>query len=85
MWNVFSVQPRMRVWSRSMILDLPCLRLSIFSRIMSTVTPRMLAKNKMPPNVMTAPIPRSPHRMALECVPGSAMNVHASHALSGNM
>mmetsp|Transcript_61273 Transcript_61273/g.172776 ORF Transcript_61273/g.172776 Transcript_61273/m.172776 type:complete len:270 (+) Transcript_61273:541-1350(+) len=82
MWVVFSVHPSINVWSFSMILDLPCRMLSIFSRIMSTVTPRIDAKKRMPHSAMALPTIRSHLLYAFACVPGSAMNVHASQSAS---
>mmetsp|Transcript_58915 Transcript_58915/g.103104 ORF Transcript_58915/g.103104 Transcript_58915/m.103104 type:complete len:243 (-) Transcript_58915:288-1016(-) len=75
---VLSVNPKIKQCSLSMTLERPCLRLSIFSRITSTTTPRMDAKKMMPPTVMMAPTTRCSGMKSLECVPGSAMNVHAS-------
>mmetsp|Transcript_14486 Transcript_14486/g.32950 ORF Transcript_14486/g.32950 Transcript_14486/m.32950 type:complete len:223 (+) Transcript_14486:1313-1981(+) len=84
MWKVFSVQPRISVWPVSMILDFPCLKLSIFSRMMSTVTPRMEAKNRMPDRVMMLLRIRWFLVPTSACVPGSAMKVHADQMPSNN-
>mmetsp|Transcript_81317 Transcript_81317/g.204609 ORF Transcript_81317/g.204609 Transcript_81317/m.204609 type:complete len:231 (-) Transcript_81317:318-1010(-) len=84
MWEVFSVHPRIKVWSFSIIRLLPCRRLSIFSRIMSTVRPNTLAKNKMPASVMEALTTRSDKSKFTAWVPGSAMKVHADQTPSKN-
>eukprot|EP00443_Scrippsiella_acuminata_P068092 CAMPEP_0115474204 /NCGR_PEP_ID=MMETSP0271-20121206/53973_1 /TAXON_ID=71861 /ORGANISM="Scrippsiella trochoidea, Strain CCMP3099" /LENGTH=72 /DNA_ID=CAMNT_0002901523 /DNA_START=25 /DNA_END=243 /DNA_ORIENTATION=- len=49
---------------------------------MSTVTPKMLAKKRMPLKVIMLAAILSPVEMTPACVPGSAMKVQACQMLS---